>query len=113
MKPENPTAPDFSFEIVSVPHGKNPSVLLLRGHLDAGAAPHLSEKLTQMLDAGVQEVHLDFADVRFISSTGIGTLIAAIGEYRDAQGDVIVCNLNDEIREVFELLDLLDYVNVR
>jgi anti-anti-sigma factor len=89
------------------------SKLSLHGHLDAEGAPQLSEELSSLLDCGTKHVELDFADVRFISSTGIGSLIAAIGEFRDVGGDIVVCGLSDELRGVFEMLDLLDYVNVQ
>ena len=86
--------------------------LALDGHLDAEGAPVLSDTLGQKLEAGVRNVSLNFDRVLFISSTGIGTLIAAIGEFRDVGGDVIIIGLSTELREVFEMLDLMDYVTV-
>jgi len=86
--------------------------LTLDGHLDAEGAPILSDALGQSLEKGVRSVTLIFNRVQFISSTGIGTLIAAIGEFRDVGGDVIIRGLSAELREVFEMLDLLDYVTV-
>ena len=86
--------------------------LKLDGHLDAEGAPVLSDALGQKLEQGVRNVTLIFDHVQFISSTGIGTLIAAIGEFRDVGGDVIIQGLSNELREVFEMLDLLDYVTV-
>jgi len=86
--------------------------LKLDGHLDAEGAPVLSDALGQKLEEGVRNVSLEFDRVQFISSTGIGTLIAAIGEFRDVGGDVIIKGLSSELREVFEMLDLLDYVTV-
>ena len=86
--------------------------LTLDGHLDAEGAPVLSDALGRKLEDGVRNVTLNFDRVQFISSTGIGTLIAAIGEFRDVGGDVIVTKLSSELREVFEMLDLLDYVTV-
>ena len=86
--------------------------MTLDGHLDAEGAPILSDCLSQRLEAGVHNVVLGFDHVQFISSTGIGTLIAAIGEFRDVGGDVIIKGLSSELREVFEMLDLLDYVTV-
>lgn len=84
----------------------------LDGHLDTEGAPVLSDCLRQKLESGTRNVVLDFDRVQFISSTGIGTLIAAIGEFRDVGGDVIIKSLSSELREVFEMLDLLDYVTV-
>lgn len=86
--------------------------LLLHGHLDAEAAPVLARKLRQLLQRGVRQLELDCRDLQFISSTGIGTIVAAVGEYRDASGKIVVSRLSAGIREVFVSLDLLDYVEV-
>ena len=45
-----------------------------------------------------------------ISSSGIGSLIVSIGEYRDEDGDIIFHRITDDAMHVFEMLDLLDYV---
>ena len=87
--------------------------LTLRGHLDADGAPMLSDHLVVLRTAGSVRVELDFTGVQFISSTGIGTIIAAVGEFRDADGDLVVSGLSDELRELFEMLDLVDYITIR
>ena len=111
MSADNRTPMSFAV-IQDLKITKTESHLKLEGHLDAEGAPVLSDILSQKLEQGVRDVVLDFSRVQFISSTGIGTLIAAIGEFRDVGGDVIVKSLSAELREVFEMLDLLDYVTV-
>jgi len=86
--------------------------LLLQGHLDAEAAPLLAKKLRLLLERGVLHLELDCTELQFISSTGIGTIVATVGEYRDAGGRIVVSRLSAGILEVFESLDLLDYVEV-
>ena len=93
--------------------GTNAVTLFVAGQLDAAGAPVLSQVLSDLLEGGTRQVELDFAQVDFISSTGIGTLIAAVGEYRDAEGDIVIANLSAELRQVFEMLDLTDYVTVK
>jgi anti-sigma B factor antagonist len=104
---------DVSFGIgEGVPAGDGFLRLPLRGHLDAEGAPVLSERLAGLLDAGSTRIELDFAAVQFISSTGIGTIIAAVGEYRDVGGDIVITGLSKELRDVFVMLDLLDYITL-
>ena len=104
----------FSFEI-----GENHALedgfirLPLRGHLDADGAPVLTTALAALLESGHTRVELDCAEVHFISSTGIGSIVAAVGEYRDAGGDVVVRGLSEGLLGVFVSLDLLDYIVVR
>jgi len=88
-------------------------VLPLSGHLAAEGAPNLSKELTRLLNAGTTNVELDCTGLDFISSTGIGSIVAAVGDYRDAGGDVVLSGLAEGLRGVFESLDLLDYIVVR
>ena len=87
--------------------------VLLTGHLDADAAPDAADTLRSMLEHGCRDLELDCTNLQFISSTGIGTVVAVVGEYRDLGGEVVLRHLAPGIREIFESLDLLDYVTVR
>ncbi len=87
--------------------------MLLAGHLDADAAPNAADTLRGLLEQGCRTLELDCTGLQFISSTGIGTIVAVVGEYRDLDGEVVLRHLAPGIREIFESLDLLDYVTVR
>lgn len=87
--------------------------LRVGGHLDANSAPRLAALLEEMLDQGHNKLELDFSAVRFISSTGIGTLIAATGEFKEAQGELVLRKVSAEIKNVFHTLDLFDYLCLR
>ena len=87
--------------------------LRLAGHLDADGAPALSDELQRVLDTGVCEVDLDLSGVSFVSSMGIGCIIAAVGDFQAAGGELTLTGLSPELRQLLEMLDLLDYVKVR
>jgi anti-sigma B factor antagonist len=111
---DNTDQSTFSFEIGAGKQSKSGCLILpLRGHLTAEGAPKLSEELTKLLDAGATQVELECTDLDFISSTGIGSIVAAVGDYRDVGGDVVLSGLSEGLRAVFESLDLLDYIIVR
>ena len=84
----------------------------IRGHLDAEGAAALQEFLDQQLESGVRRVELDFARVPFISSSGVGSLISSVGEYRDEGGDIVLCRMSAGLLSVLKMLDLLDYVTL-
>jgi anti-sigma B factor antagonist len=87
-------------------------VLRLGGHLDVDGSPHLQQSLSEMLREGTRNVELDCTGVGFISSVGVGVVIVAVGEYRAAGGDVVVTGLSAELRAMFEMLGLTDYVTL-
>jgi anti-sigma B factor antagonist len=88
-------------------------VLHLGGHLDVDGSPHLQQVLSELLGQGTRSVLLDCTGIGFISSVGVGVVIVAVGEYRAAGGDVVVTGLNAELRHMFEMLGLTDYVTLR
>ena len=103
-----------ALRIVRVPGVPKERVRLqLTGHLDADGAPVLAEELQLLLDSGARDVELDLTGVPFMSSMGIGCIIAAVGDFRSASGELSVSGLSPEIRQLLETLDLLDYVKTR
>lgn len=97
-------------------HARRPDgglLLKLAGHLDVDGSPRLQAVLAEALKHGVRDVELDCTGLRFMSSVGIGVVIVAVGEFRAVGGDIVVSGLNDELRHVFAMLELTDYVTVR
>lgn len=88
-------------------------LLAVSGYLNAEGSPTLQEALAQLLKQGARHVELDCSGVRFISSVGVGVLIVAVGDFRGVGGDVVVTGLNDELRHMFDMLELGDYVTLR
>jgi anti-sigma B factor antagonist len=84
--------------------------LCLSGQLDVETTPALQEQLRRLLAAGARRVELDCADLRFVSSTGIGMLIACIGEYRDAGSDLALMRLRPEVEGVLRTIGLLEFL---
>ncbi len=78
-------------------------VVEARGRLDANLAPELDAQLTALLAAGHARVIVDFAQVSYISSSGLKTLLVALRTARRQGGDVRLCALSERVREVFVL----------
>lgn len=53
-----------------------------------------------------QELQLDFSDVMFLTSQALGLLITLLGRTRASGGRIVLCNVNSEIREIFEITEL-------
>ena len=75
----------------------------LAGHLDVMTSPGFGKELEQLLPEA-KELTLDFAQLEYISSAGLRTLLDAI-QYMDdhACPMVKIWNANNNIRETFEL----------
>jgi len=69
-------------------------------------AQALSDRLKALLDEGSEFV-LDLADVTFIDSSGMGTLVRLLSNARSKGGDLKLCAMKDLIRQAFKLTNLL------
>ncbi len=85
--------------------------LTLIGRLDTTTAPALEEIIGGELD-GVKNLILDFKDLEYISSAGLRVLLAAQKAMNKAGGTMVIKNVCDEIKEVFDITGFSDILTV-
>jgi anti-sigma B factor antagonist len=96
----------FSVSEASVP-GSSVTVIELSGQLDAHTASEFERFLERVVrDEGKRQLVLDFHDLEYISSAGLGVLMGLIEEVRAIGGDMKLAALPEKI---FHVLDLLGF----
>ncbi len=63
----------------------------------------IGEEVQRESPKGLWRVVLDFAQVEFMASAGIGMILTLVHQAKAQKGRVIVANLNDEIRQVLKM----------
>ncbi|OIP91574.1 MAG: hypothetical protein AUK55_10910 [Syntrophobacteraceae bacterium CG2_30_61_12] len=81
-------------------------VLKLKGRLDASSAPKLKEQVKSLIGNDRHELVIDFAEVDFIDSSGLGVLVSSHRSVNRAGGDIRLSALQDRVRAVVELTRL-------
>ena len=74
---------------------------LLEGRLDTITSPDLESKINEATP-DAKKLILDLKNLDYISSAGLRVLLGA-AQAMDGKGDMIVRNLNQSVREVFDL----------
>ncbi|HLG97430.1 MAG TPA: STAS domain-containing protein [Bryobacteraceae bacterium] len=77
------------------------AILDLKGRLVVGDASLLREKVNEEAAAGHNNIVLNLADVDYIDSTGLGTMVICFTSLQKTGGALKLCNLN---RRNIELL---------
>lgn len=72
------------------------------GRLDTTTAPALEESFRQSY-TGEKSVNMDFAELEYISSSGLRVLLQALKKIQGQGGTLTVSNINDAVMEVFEI----------
>ncbi len=73
------------------------------GILSQGNADLLRSEITSLLEKGVKIILIDFQDVTFMTSSGIGALVATLKAVNAAGGKLYICSLSEQVRTIFQL----------
>lgn len=84
--------------------------IALDGRLDTTTAPLLEEELKQNI-SGVTKLIFDFEKLEYLSSAGLRVLLAT-QKVMNKQGEMVICNVNDVISEVFEVTGFSDILTI-
>ncbi len=80
------------------------SVINLKGYLDAHTAPILENNFVELIDKNRFKIVVDFKNLAYISSAGLGVFMAFIEKVRDSKGDIKLASMNEKIYNIFDLL---------
>lgn len=83
----------------------NTHVLTVAGKIDARTMGDFENGIRALIDAGHFNIVIDFSEVPFISSAGLGILMSVIDEVRDGGGDLVLASVVPEVYRIFDLLE--------
>jgi anti-anti-sigma factor len=82
------------------------AVLQPAGRLNMVAAPALKSQIEESVGSGRDRIVVDFSDVVFIDSSGLGALIAGLKATRQAGGDLRIAHVPEQVMTVLRLTNL-------
>ena|ERR1035437_7661987 len=80
------------------------SVIDVIGYLDAHTAPELENVFNKLLDTKQFKVVVNFDDLKYISSAGLGVFMAYVETMRENMGDIKFSNMKENVYNIFDLL---------
>lgn len=84
--------------------------LALEGRLDTTTAPELEAEVQSSL-TGITELVMDFTGLDYLSSAGLRVLLST-QKAMNKQGKMVVRNVNETIKEVFEVTGFVDILTI-
>jgi len=76
------------------------------GEVDASSSLFLSDKISNLIQEGHVNIHIDCSELRYISSAGLGVFMAFQEDIKKLNGKMIITNLSPAVYSVFELLGI-------
>ncbi len=84
--------------------------IAVNGRLDTTTAPELEEALKESFE-GITKLTLDFENLAYLSSAGLRVLLTA-QKVMNKQGEMVICNVNETIAEIFEVTGFVDILTI-
>jgi anti-sigma B factor antagonist len=79
------------------------AIVSLSGKFLAGSdGPYLRQKVKDLIDAGTSKLIIDFADVPYIDSTGLGFLAGARVTSQNAGTRMVLANINAHVQKILD-----------
>ena len=86
------------------------AIVSLSGKFLAGSdGPYLRQKVKDFIDAGTKKLIIDFAEVPYIDSTGLGFLAGARVTAQNAAVRMVLSNLNEHVRRILDDVKLSQF----
>lgn len=99
--------------IVETQHVDGFAVLRIAGLIKLGeSAEFFSSALEKVLRDGSAHVIVDFSEVDYIDSTGVGELVGYLGKFTSQNRKLILVNPSDRIRKLLNLAKLNAVFNI-
>ncbi len=91
---------------LTIEHHQHESVdkLYLRGYLDMHTAPQLESSLGNLVQTGRNNILVNFRELDYISSAGLGVFMVFIEDIRAVGGDIKLAAMKPKVYTVFDLL---------
>lgn len=78
----------------------------MTGRFDALEAPKLSAWLDTASAQSPAKIVINMTNVTFVDSTALSTLVKGMKRCRQANGDLVICGLQKQVKVIFELTRL-------
>jgi len=88
-------------------------IVKIRDKITFEHCPLLQSRLDGLLQEGVHEVVIDFRDVPFMDSSGVGEILRLFKLVRDRNGEVVLINPNQKLRNLFAMYRFEKFMKIR
>jgi anti-anti-sigma factor len=86
--------------------------ITLKGRLDSATSADFEKVISLQFQTPGDKVVMNFADLGYVSSAGLRVILMAAKRARQVQGSMVLCSLQDHVREVLHISGFLKILRV-
>ena len=103
---------NFQHSQSTLPNGSMVVITKIHGAVDATTVRHFEEEIKGFLERNCRHLILDFGELKYINSTGMGMMVSLTDRFADMEGSIQLCNIPKKIGDLFDMLGLLSIFQV-
>jgi anti-anti-sigma factor len=84
-------------------------IFKLEGRLDTSTAPDFGARVNEEV-VDIDKLVIDLKDLEYVSSAGLRVILSALKMMKG--GEMVVCNVNSDIMEVFDMTGFSDLLTI-
>jgi anti-anti-sigma factor len=77
--------------------------IAIKGRLDADSSLEAEKVVKEALDGETYRLLFNLGELEYLSSAGLRVLLSAAKEMRRRDGKIVLCALNEFVKEIFEV----------
>ncbi len=81
----------------------NYAIVKFKGEIDVATSIQVRDVLKGLIDKGKVNIIIDFSDVTFIDSSGLGVIVVAYRSVKEKGGSIKFANVNQRVKKLFEI----------
>ncbi len=97
---------EVSGTVKEVRQNESATVVALAGEVDLHHTPEVHKALVAACQEQPRKIVINLEAVRYLDSSGIGTLVEVFRRVNGYGGKLVLCGLNDRVLSVFEITKL-------
>jgi anti-sigma B factor antagonist len=98
--------------VVDTVSGTDITKVTVQGFLDAHTVPEMEKIIQNLIHDGKYKIIVDFKELSYISSAGLGVFMSVIGDVKGNNGDIVLMDMPPKIYKVFDLLGFTEIFTI-
>ncbi|MCY3020169.1 MAG: anti-sigma factor antagonist [Planctomycetota bacterium] len=103
---------EFRVKVIKSPDGTTATLAEVDGSIDASTIQQFQQVMDKLVERGVKNLILDCTSVKYINSTGLGTLLKYSDTFESIGGHIAFCRVPSKVMLVMEMLGFNALFNI-
>ncbi len=103
---------EFKVKVIKPPDGTTATLAEVDGSIDASTIQQFQQVMDKLVERGVKNLILDCTSVKYINSTGLGTLLKYADTFESIGGHIAFCRVPSKVMLVMEMLGFNALFNI-